>query len=185
MGYVTITRNAEDQAAAALYSTLFTLHSTGQESAAAALLAGISDELADRVATLADRDVAGELAAALKASRRAPAQPDRPQPAAADAPRAPQSREAVVHAALVDALATVGVRLPTNRLPESWETAFGALVRRVLDVAEEEEISAVEVLTRLGTNKLTAVTRVDSPSAYLAAKVRDWSPDEDDEAASW
>ncbi|WP_410597864.1 hypothetical protein [Amycolatopsis sp. lyj-23] len=179
MGYVTITRGAEEQAAAALYAALITLHTTGQESAAAALLAGVSDELADRVATLADRDVAGGLAAALKASHRTPTQPDRPQPAPAQPQRDPQSREALVHRALVEALATVGVQLPADRLPEQWETAFGALVRRVTDVAQEDGVTVVEVLTRLGTSKLTAVTRVDNPSAYLAAKVRDWTPGDD------
>lgn len=181
MGYVTITRNAEEQAAAALYATLFTLHSTGQESAAAALLAGVSDELADRVAGLADRDVAGGLAAALKACHRTPEQPA-PLPAVPDGPRRePQSREEVIHFALVDALATVDVQLPDDKLPRQWEAGFSALVRRVSDVAFEDEITAFEVLTRLGAKKLTAVSYVDSPSAYLAAKVRDWRPDDVDD----
>lgn len=178
MGYVTITRSAEDQAAAALYATLFTLHSTGQESAAAALLAGVSDELADRVATLADRDVAGGLAAALKASHRTP---DQLQAVAAEPRKNPRSREEVVHFALVDALATVGVQLPVDDLPAQWEAGFGALVRRVQDTAAEDEITEVEVLTRLGASKLQAVTRVNAPSAYLAAKVRDWQPDDVDD----
>lgn len=184
MGYVTTGLGAHHQAAAAVYAALVGLYAAEQEAAARYLLDGLSPELAAEVRALAERDVVGELAAALRPGRTGDqardqtatvvdgglrAVPDRPDRETTAHPRTWDDR---VAAALGTVYAVVVPEFDVAEIVD--QPSYGALVRHVRVAAEEEDIEAVDVLGRLETRVLAAVERVDDPAAFLAAQVRDW-----------
>ncbi|MBW4722404.1 hypothetical protein [Saccharothrix obliqua] len=168
----TIVPPAGHRAAAALYATLVGLYLSDQDDAARYLLGRLDPDLVAQLNALADRDIDRGLANAVRAASATDTAGNPAPHAAAGEPTWEQRTR--------DALR----RVLTGITPETvtGSAAYGALVHRVREACDRDDVDPAEVLTRLGTGRLAIAARVDDPAAYLAAKIRDWHPDDPDNA---
>jgi hypothetical protein len=170
MGYVEVRRSAGERAALAVYGGMTMLYGGGQVDAVVELLAGLSPALRRQVVELADREVVDGLDELLRTEQDDLVADEQ----AADGPLSWDDR---VQAALTVVLARSA---PEFDVAEARDMeGFSALVRRVQERCLEEDVEPVVVLRRLG-RRLCAVTRVDNPMVFLAAKVRDWTGSDPD-----
>lgn len=186
---VTMTATAETLAAAAACSAIYGLVAAGRSDAAKHLVNALSNELRGGVNRVMEADLPRRVAEAVNAGLLRPDEvlvDETTQPRRivvrelTDAQEKPQ-REPTWTQLVESALREVLDGWLVDELTADADS-FRNLVRAVQRRAEEDGEEAVEILRRLGAAKLSRVTEVDVPIAYLISRINNWTPDTDPDA---